>query len=74
MEKNSLFKLFDSHVRDLYGMPHPCGSCVLLVFDSVGKLTKYFRFLYVPGSIFELKGVKFLNVECNAHLQNVNLK
>ena len=29
IDKNSLFKVFDSHARDLCGMPDPCGSCVL---------------------------------------------
>jgi hypothetical protein len=28
--------------------------------------------LYAPGAIFELKGVKIINVECNEQLQNVN--
>ena len=53
-------------------MPHPCGSCVLLEFDSLWKLTEYFKFLYRPGAIFELKGVKIINVECNEPLLNVN--
>ena len=73
IKKNNLFKVFDSHARDLYGMPHPCGSCVLLEFDSVWKLTEYFKFLYAAGAIYELKGVKILNAECNERLQNVNL-
>ncbi|CAB3995693.1 ATP-dependent DNA helicase PIF1 [Paramuricea clavata] len=72
IENNNLFKVFDSHARDLYGMPHPCGSCVLLKFDSIWKLTEYFKFLYAPGAIFELKVVKIINIECNEQLQNVN--
>lgn len=28
--ENSLSKVFDSHARDVYGIPHPAGSCVLL--------------------------------------------
>ena len=72
IKKKNLFKVFDSHARDLYGIPHPCGSCVLLEFDSVWKLTEYFKFLYVPGAIYELNGVKILNVECNERLKNVN--
>ena len=73
IKNNNLFKVFDSHARDLYGMPYPCGSCVLLEFDSVWKLTEYFKFLYAPGAIYELKEVKILNAECNERLQNVNL-
>ena len=73
IDKNSLFKVFDSHARDLCGMPDPCGSCVLLEFHSVLKLTQYFRFLYTSDAVFELIGVKILNVEYHEHLQNRNL-
>ena len=34
-EVNSVVKVFDSHARDSFGMPHPNGTCVLLEFDSI---------------------------------------
>ena len=58
-----LLKLFYSHERDVFGMPHPSGSCVLLEFHSFSNLTEYLKFFYKPDVIFELKGVKVSNVE-----------
>ena len=49
---------------DSFGMPHPHGTCVLLEFDSTRNLTEYFKQLYRPGVIFEVKGVK-VNYVCN---------
>ena len=69
-----LLKLFDSHARDIFGMPHPSGSCVLLEFHSCSNLTEYLKIFYKPDVIFELKGVKVSNVEYNKQLQNVNSK
>ena len=41
---NGILKVFDSHARDLFGMPHRHGNgtCVLLEFDSISDLTEYF--------------------------------
>ena len=70
-ESNGVIKVFDSHARDSFGMPHPHGTCVLLEFDSVGNLTEYFKFLYRLDVVYEIKGVK-INYVCNDLLQNVN--
>ncbi len=70
-DSNGLWKVFDSHARDSFGMPHPHGTCVLLEFDSISYLTGYFKQLYRPGAIFEIKGVK-VNYICNEILQNVD--
>ena len=32
------FKIFDSHGRDSYGMPHPQGTCVLLEVNTLNEL------------------------------------
>ena len=64
-DNNGLLKLFDSHSRDFCGMPTPHGSCVLLEFESIIKLTEYLRFLYRPGVVFELRGVKIVNFANN---------
>ena len=70
-ESNSVVKIFDFHARDSFGMPHPHGTCVLLEFHSVRNLIGYFKFLYRPGVIYEIKGVKINYVSDNL-LQNVN--
>ena len=47
-------------------MPHPLyGTCVL---DSISNLTEYLKFIYRFGAIFELRGVKIVNVVCNKQL------
>ena len=52
------FKLFDSNARDLFGMPHPQGTCVLLELDPLNELLNYFLALCtISNALFELKGV-----------------
>ena len=38
-----VFKIFDSHSRDLYGIPHPFGKCILLTIESIPNLVTYFQ-------------------------------
>ena len=57
-----VFKVFDSHSRDLYGMPSMSGYCVLVSVEGIQNLGQYFDLTsqcsasndYIP---FELKGV-----------------
>ena len=57
-----VFKVFDSHSRDLYGMPSMSGYCVLISVKGIQNLAQYFDLTsqcsasndYIP---FELKGV-----------------
>ena len=58
IESNGIIKVFDSHARDSFGMPHPHGTCVSLEFDSVRNLIEYFKFLCRPDVVYEIKGVK----------------
>ena len=52
------FKIFDSHGRDSYGMPHPQGTCVQWKVNSLNELINYFQGHYQnPNVLFELKGV-----------------
>ena len=37
------FKVFDSHSRDAYGMPHSFGKCVLVTIFSIPDLVTYFQ-------------------------------
>ena len=70
-ESNSVIKVFDSHARDSFGMPHPYGTCVSLEFDSVNNFIEYFKLLYGPDVIYEIKGVK-INYVCSDLLQNAD--
>ena len=52
-------KIFDSHSRDLYGMPCFSGRCVLLTVESLENLKLFFQIIsplksWIP---FEIKGV-----------------
>ena len=58
-----VFKVFDSHSRDVFGRPSPLGSCVLLSVERIENLGEYFRLTSNPNVVtpFELKGVKCIN-------------
>ena len=62
---NGVFKVFDSHGRDLYGNSHPEGTCVLLEVPSVSSLVQYIQSLYQISDIFEVKGIKIAKVNLN---------
>ena len=48
-------KVFDSHGRDSYGMPHPQGTCVVLEVNTLNKLIIYLEGLYQNTNVsFEL--------------------
>ena len=64
-ESNGIIKVFDSHTTDSFGMPQH----VLLEFDSVRNLIEYFKFLYRPDVVYEIKGVK-INYLCSYLLEN----
>ena len=37
------FKIFDSHAKDFYGMPHSFGTCTLLSIEGLENLVSYFQ-------------------------------
>ena len=37
------FKIFDSHSRDSYGIPHPFGRCILLTIENIQNLVIFFQ-------------------------------
>ena len=54
------FKIFDSHGKDSYGMPHPQGPCVLLEVNTLNELINYFQGIYQnPNVLFEAKSVEY---------------
>ena len=52
------FKMFDSHGRDLYGTPHPQGTCALLEVKTCAD--KLFS-----NVLFQLKGVHINEKQCD---------
>ena len=65
------FKVFDSHSRDLYGIPHPFGKCILASVDSIESLVIYFQSTVPPGNEtpFEVKGV---TVQLNSDITQIS--
>ena len=69
-----VFKVFNSHSRDLFGMSSVSGYCVLISVEGIQNLVQYFHLTsqcsassdYVP---FELKGATCVRV---MDLPNVN--
>ena len=58
------FKIFDSHARDAFGMPHSQGTCVLLEAQSIQDVTCYLQTLYEnSNALFELIGVHITRLE-----------
>ena len=59
MISEGTYKIFDSHSRDVYGIPDPFGKCVLIHVESLDNLSSFFQNTYPPNvTPFELKGVK----------------
>ena len=56
------FKIFDSHSRDLYGMPDSFGKCTLVCIEGLENVVSFFQ-MSCPetGAVpFEMKGVRIL--------------
>ena len=66
------FKIFDSHAKDFYGMPHSFGKCTLLSIEGLENLVSYFRISCLETEVvpFEIKGV-FIS-DCQPELENVH--
>ena len=61
-----VFKVFDSHSRDLYGMPCMSGHCVLISVQGLQNLAQYFHLTSQPrgsndNNPFELKGLNLVS-------------
>ena len=54
-----LYKVFDSHSKDIYGIPDPNGKCVLVSINSIENLVTFFQNIVPYQSVtpFEMKGV-----------------
>ena len=51
---DSKFKMFNSHGRDSYSMPHPQGTCVLLEVNTLNEQINYFQMLYFNSKVYML--------------------
>ena len=53
------FKIFDSHSRDLHGMPHSFGTCTLLSIEGLENFVSYLQLSCLQTGVvpFEIKGV-----------------
>ena len=58
-----VFKVFDSHSRDVFGRPSALGYCVLISVEGVGNLKDYFQLTSWSNGVIpiDLKGVKGIN-------------
>ena len=60
------FKIFDSHSRDSYGIPHPFGKCVSISVEVIDNLIIYLQNTVPRGDDvpFEIKGVTVELANC----------
>ena len=67
------FKIFDSHAKDLYGMPHPFGKCTLLSIEGLENLVSYLQMSCLETGVvpFEIKGVSIS--DCQLEQRNEQL-
>ena len=65
------FKIFDSHSKDFYGMPHSFGKCTLLSIEGLENLVSYLQMSCSEVRVvpFEIKGV--LISDCQPDLESV---
>ena len=67
------FKIFDSHAKDFYGMPHPFGKCTLLSIEGLENLVSYLQMSCLETGVvpFEIKGVSIS--DCQLEQKNEQL-
>ena len=65
-----VFKVFDSHSRDVFGRPSALGYCVLISVEGVENLGEYFQLTSRSNALvsFELKGVTCIDNDMRAEL------
>ena len=63
------FKIFESHVRDLYGRGQPQGTCVLIKVLSLDSLVHYFQSIH-NNNIFEEREAQIENIQNRLVSQN----
>ena len=63
---SGVFKVFDSHSKDLFGQTHRLGTCTVIIeIDSLNKLVQYFKDFHAQtSSVYELRK---MNIFENRH-------
>ena len=76
MISEGTFKIFDSHSRDLYGIPDPFGKCVLIHVERLDDLSIFFQNTNPPNTTtpFEVKGVKSSLLNTVTEHENHNIR
>jgi hypothetical protein len=59
IKQNNVFYLFDSHARDLNGMPNPNGTAIVMKFTSILDMEQHLSSLSISlhVNLFELVAV-----------------
>ena len=67
------FKIFDSHAKDFYRMPHSFGKCTLLSIEGLENLVSYLQMSCLETGVapFEIKGVSIS--DCQLEKKNEQL-
>ena len=65
-----VFKVFDSHSRDVFGRPSVLGYCILISVEGIENLEEYFQLTSRSNAMipFELKGVKCIDNDIQVEL------
>ena len=76
MISEGTFRIFDSHSRDLYGIPDPFGKCVLIHVKRLDDLSIFFQNTNPPNTTtsFEVKGVKSSLLNTVTEHENHNIR
>ena len=63
-----VFKVFDSHSRDVFGRPSALGHCVLIPIEGIENLAEYFQLTSMSDVVipFELMGVTCIETQLSA--------
>ena len=66
----SVFKVFDSHSRDVFGRPSALGYCVLISVEGLENHGEYFQLTLRSNVVipFKLKGVTCIATELSARV------
>ena len=66
--RNTFFKIFDSHSRNVWGQFDTSGTAVLLEFTSIESIVSYIEAVYPNESVvpFEIRGVRVFTMDLEA--------
>ena len=68
MPFSGVFKVFDSHSRNVFGRPSALGHCVLIPIEGIENFAEYFQLTSMSDVVipFMLKGVTCIATELSA--------